>query len=103
MTIVNRSPDRGQALVELLNDDVKVPTTLVVWEDDYAVEEGTDVVINATSIGLGDADARVPLDVETLTAEMVVADVIFNPPLTRLMRDATERGWTRFFGWMGPR
>ncbi|MCH8922261.1 MAG: shikimate dehydrogenase [Planctomycetes bacterium] len=98
MTIVNRSLDRGQALVDLLNDDVKVPTKLVVWEDDYAVPEGTDVVINATSIGLGDAEARVPLDVETLTSEMVVADVIFNPPLTRLMRDAAERGCTTLDG-----
>ena len=98
MTIVNRSLERGQALVELLNDDVKVPATLSVWEDDYEVEEGTDVVVNATSIGLGDADARVPLDVETLTAEMVVADVIFNPPQTRLMRDAAERGCTTLDG-----
>ncbi len=50
------------------------------------------MVINATSIGLGDADARVPLDAVTLESDMVVADVIFNPPETRLLRDATERG-----------
>ena len=98
MTIVNRSLDRGQALVDLLNDDVKVPAKLVVWEDDYSVPEGADVVINATSIGLGDAEARVPLDVDTLTSEMVVADVIFTPPLTRLMRDAAERGCTTLDG-----
>ena len=98
ITIVNRSLERGQALVDLLNDDVKVPTKMVVWEDDYAVEEGIDIVINATSIGLGDAEARVPLNTETLTAEMVVADVIFNPPLTRLLRDAAERGCTTLDG-----
>jgi len=49
-------------------------------------------VINATSIGLGDAAARVPLAVDSLSSEMVVADVIFNPPDTRLIRDARSRG-----------
>ena len=53
---------------------------------------GPDVVINATSIGLGDAEARVPLNIGTLETDMVVADVIFNPPETRLLRDAKSRG-----------
>jgi shikimate dehydrogenase len=56
------------------------------------VPEGTEIVINATSIGLGDADARVPLNVQSLTSGMVVADVVFNPPQTRLLRDAAGRG-----------
>ena len=35
---------------------------------------GTDIVVKATSIGLSpDFDARVPLDLDSLTAEMVVA------------------------------
>lgn len=92
ITIVNRTAERGQTLVDLLNQRVKVKSNLLVLDGDHQVEAATDVVINATSIGLGDADARVPLDVESLTAEMVVADVIFNPPATRLMRDAAERG-----------
>ncbi len=49
-------------------------------------------MINATSIGLGDGSARVPLAVDSLTPKMVVADVIFNPPDTRLIRDARARG-----------
>jgi shikimate dehydrogenase len=50
------------------------------------------VVINATSIGLGDGEARVPLAIDSLEADMVVADVVFNPPETRLLRDAKARG-----------
>ena len=37
-------------------------------------------------------DARIPLDVSTLKPGMVVADVIPNPPRTRLVRDAEARG-----------
>ena len=60
-------------------------------DGDYEVDDDVNVVINATCIGLGDADARVPLDIETLSSNMVVADVVFNPPMTRLLRDAKQR------------
>ncbi len=90
--VVNRSAERGQSLVDLLNDRVNVASQLVLWEGDYDVEGAVDIVINATSIGLGDSDARVPLNVDSLKPEMVVADVIFNPPQTRLLRDAAKRG-----------
>lgn len=93
ITIVNRSTDRGTELVNLLREKVNVEADFVPWEADYSVPEGTDVVINATSIGLfPDVDARIALDADTLKAGMVVADVIPNPPKTRLVRDATERG-----------
>ncbi len=92
ITVVNRDPQRGQELATLINDKVNVPATYVPWEGDYQVPPEAEVVINATSIGLGDAEARVPLDVATLESDMVVADVIFNPPETRLLRDAAERG-----------
>jgi len=92
LTIVNRDETRGQELATLLNDKVGRPTRYVKWEGNYAVEPEAEVVINATSIGLGDADARVPLAIESLEPDMVVADVIFNPPETRLIRDARQRG-----------
>ncbi len=92
MTIVNRDETRGQELAALINDKVKVPTQYVRWEGDYQVPAETEVLINATSIGLGNGAARVPLAVNTLEADMIVADVIFNPPETRLLRDAKARG-----------
>ena len=77
----------------LLRERVEVDATFVQWQGDYALPEGTDIVVNATSIGLyPDVDARLALDVSTLREDMVVADVIPNPPRTRLVRDATERG-----------
>ncbi len=95
ITIVNRSEDRGRELVELLNTKTPADADLVVWEDDYSIESEADIVINATSIGLfPDVEARVPLNVDSLSANMVVADVIPNPPKTRLIRDAAERGCT---------
>lgn len=94
-TIVNRSEKRGLDLAKRLRDKTKVKAEFVHWDGDYAIPEGTDVVVNSTSIGLfPDVDARIPLDVSTLSEGMVVADVIPNPPETRLVRDARERGCT---------
>lgn len=95
ITLVNRTRERGEGLASLLRDKVGVETEYVVWEGDYAVPDGVDLVINATSIGLfPDVEARIPLVVDSLAPGMVVADVIPNPPRTRLVRDAEERGCT---------
>jgi shikimate dehydrogenase len=98
-TVVNRDEGRGRQLVDLLNDKVRARTgrdfaaEFVHWRGDFAVPEGTDIVVNATSIGLyPDVDARLALDVETLKPGMIVVDVIPNPPRTRLVREAEARG-----------
>jgi shikimate dehydrogenase len=93
ITVVNRGEGRGRELVELLNAKVPAEADLVVWNGQYRIPEGADVVINATSIGLfPDVDARLNIDVDTLGPQMVVADVIPNPPETNLVRDARQRG-----------
>ena len=95
ITIVNRSHERGSQLARLLNDKTPAAAEFVPWEGDYQVPANVDVVINATSIGLyPDVDARVPVDMNTITEKMVVADVIPNPPRTRLVREAESRGAT---------
>ena len=91
--VANRSELRGRELVDLLNDKTKTTAELVHWREPYEVSTETDVVINATSIGLyPNVDARLDLNTESLRPGLVVADVIPNPPRTRLIRDAEARG-----------
>ena len=93
ITIVNRSLPRGEELVALLNEKTPAEANFIRWNGDFDIPADTDIVVNATSIGLyPDVDARVAVNVETLSAGMVVADVIPNPPRTRLIRDAESRG-----------
>ena len=92
ITIVNRTVERGEELTRLLDEKLPVEADFVPWDTVYAAPDGTDVLINATSIGLfPDLDARLNLDVDTLREAMVVADVIPNPPRTNLVKDATAR------------
>ena len=93
ITVVNRDAARGRELAALVAERTPATSEYLAWDHDIAVPEGTGIVINATSIGFfPDVDARLALDVDTLLPGMVVADVITNPPATRLIRDARERG-----------
>jgi shikimate dehydrogenase len=95
ITVVNRSRERGEPLVKLLNEQTPAKATLVIWPKRYSVPAGTDIVVNATSIGLFPAvDGRLDIDLDSLKPGMVVADVIVNPPRTHLIRDAESRGCT---------
>ncbi len=92
-TIVNRSQERGESLVKLLNEKTDSKAKLVLWDGPFSIPEETDVVINATSIGLyPDVSAELAIDFSTLKPEMVVADVIPNPPRTHLVQTAEEKG-----------
>jgi shikimate dehydrogenase len=92
ITIVNRGAERGQALADLLKQRTKAAAEFVPLAGEYTVLPETAMFINATSIGLGAPQARVPVAVESLRPELIVADVVFNPPQTWLMRTAGERG-----------
>jgi shikimate dehydrogenase len=95
ITIVNRNAQRGEELVERLRDKTPARAGYVAWRGAYAVPEETDIVVNATSVGLfPDVDARIELDLGSLRPQMVVADVIPNPPRTVLIREAEARGCT---------
>ncbi|MFT5191770.1 MAG: shikimate dehydrogenase [Verrucomicrobiales bacterium] len=93
ITLVNRTPARGAATKALLDDQLEVATELVTWDAPYAIPEGADFLINATSVGLyPDVDAKLNLQYDTLDAATFVSDVVFNPPATHLIREAKARG-----------
>lgn len=92
ITIVNRSPERGRVLVDLLNDATPASSTYQAWDAPFRIPNEADVVINATSIGLfPDVDAKPDVDYSTLMTEMTVCDVIHSPN-TPFLREAEDRG-----------
>ena len=105
ITIINRSIERAKELIDILEGGVaqacsqSLSTQMIEWNDNYNIPIGTDYVINATSIGLyPDINAKININISSLTPEMIVADVIPNPPKTRLIRDAREQGCTTIDG-----
>lgn len=52
---------------------------------------GHDIVVNATSLGLKPGDA-LPLDVDALTPDQLVAEIIMQPEVTPLLAAAQRKG-----------
>lgn len=94
IAVVNRDRARGEILTALLNGKTKTRAAFAPWTTTYAIPPATDIVVNATSIGLEDGNAALDLDIASLRRGLVVADVIVNPPRTRLIRDAEAKGST---------
>ncbi|MFT8478318.1 shikimate dehydrogenase [Gluconobacter oxydans] len=92
--VMNRDPKKAETIAALVQDNTSAKADVQAWDGEASVPEDVDILINATSIGLGDADAMPPLKGETLRKGLIVADVIPNPPRTRLLREAEGRGCT---------
>jgi len=86
VVVVNRTAARAEAAARLAGDAGRVGS-----EDDIA---GCDLVVNATSVGMGSGAAaeRSPVDVERLGGGQLVVDLIYEPATTALVRAARERG-----------
>ncbi len=99
ITIVNRSADRAGELVRNLERKTPVSPRFIKWDAPYAVPREIDVLINATSLGLyPDVDTSLPIDLAAASRDLIVCDVIPNPPRTRLIRDAETAGFRTLDG-----
>ena len=93
ITIVNRTEKRGKELLHLLKQLGSVEADFQIWNGDYPIPVDSNVIINCTSIGLYPNTAeRVRIKNDTLKADMVVCDLIPNPPKTTFLKEAEARG-----------
>ena len=98
VTIVNRTPDRGEELAALVADRTPATAHFVTWSGAYAVPESVDILVNATSIGFYPSTDTPDVDDATIRPGMVVADVVANPPDTVFLQRAAARGATTLQG-----
>ncbi|MFT5204322.1 MAG: shikimate dehydrogenase [Candidatus Aldehydirespiratoraceae bacterium] len=87
--VVNRTPERAVATAELAGRVGRVGQ-----EADLAT---ADVVVNATSVGMGD-DRSMPCDPSVLHGAQIVVDLIYNPIETAWLAAAREAGLEAYGG-----
>ena len=92
ITIVNRSIERGAELADLVAAHTPATSNFVVWDATYDVPPDTDIVVNATSIGFHPSTDTPDVADASLLPSMLVADVVANPPMTRFLQRAADRG-----------
>lgn len=92
ITIINRTPDKGQSLAELISERTPAQGAFQPWREPLRVPDGANMVINATSIGLYPAGGVPDLDFDSVDPGALVADVIVNPRDTEFLARARNRG-----------
>ena len=87
IALANRSIERAQSLRDLFGERV-VP---IAWSDVAAALPGAGLVVNTTSLGM---KGQPPLDIDLspLAADAVVADLVYVPLETGLLKAARARG-----------
>ena len=93
ITIINRNESRGQELAQLIAEKTAAESQYLHWDPAMEIPAGTDILINATCVGLHPNVTDKPdLDYSTITADMVVSDVVFNPVDPLFLQEARSRG-----------
>jgi len=83
VVVLNRTPERARALAAELGADG-------AGELAALRAHRCDVIVNTTSVGLG--EDRSPVDPEAIAAGTLVLDAVYAPERTCLLRDAEARG-----------
>lgn len=94
LTICNRTLPRATRLAEFVSSLSGAHARVVAWGSEQMIQElrHADVVVNATSLGMGSLNTETPVPEGLLRPEMVVVDIVYNPPRTRLLRQAEAAG-----------
>ncbi len=93
LTLINRTQQRGEELRDLIRQRTQAGCDALPWVPGMAIPGDSQLLVNATSIGLyPDTQARPDIDYGSLGPGMVACDVVFNPPDTAFLRAAAGQG-----------
>ena len=101
LTIVCRSKEKGDALAssldkfflssETASEDFKA-VQVSTFADFANISASFDIIINATSVGMSPNIDESPLTEECLHKDQVVCDIVYAPPMTKLLQMAKAKG-----------
>ena len=91
LAIFNRSLDRAKELCRALkeNDFEQNLIVLESFSNPFSHSGNPTLIINATSLGLRQDDPS-PIDLSQFSGTPFVYDMVYNPPVTNLLRQAAE-------------
>ena len=95
LTIVCRTKEKGQALADGLNQAFanKAEQVQVATFDEFVqISANFDIIINATSVGMSPNVDESPLAEDSLHEGQVVCDIVYTPPMTKLLQMAKAKG-----------
>ena len=92
LTVVTRREQQGREVADLVHRAADIPTAWQPWDGDVSVPEGTQILMNATTLGAAPELSPVPLAWDSLDPSVTAVDVITNPRVTPFLATAREKG-----------
>jgi shikimate dehydrogenase len=93
ITIANIERKQGEDLVAMLKGCTKVESEFIMWDKPVKIPDGTQILSNATSVGLyPHVDQKPDIVYDSIRSGMIVTDVIFNDPNSLFLQEAGKRG-----------
>jgi shikimate dehydrogenase len=94
LAVLNRTAKDAQALARLVEKaaNKRIVAGSLEPEDIDANLQDSDILINATSVGMKPRPDETPVPIELLRSNLSVMDIVYNPLETKLARDAKALG-----------
>ncbi len=94
ITVLNRTFQRAKRLVEDILKTVKIPIIAkkLSYEDLKAAILEAELLVNTTSVGMYPHTEETIVPQELLHERLTIFDIVYNPPETRLLREAKSVG-----------
>lgn len=92
LTIFNRTKDRAEELAREIDGHDGTVMPQVRTMEQIAEVADSDIVLNATSLGMDPNEGETPVPAEFLHKGQIVFDAVYTPYKTRLLREAEANG-----------
>jgi shikimate dehydrogenase len=94
LAVLNRTVKDAQALARLVEKaaNKRIVVASIEPEDIDANLQDSDILINATSVGMKPRVDETPVPIELLRSNLAVMDIVYNPLETKLAKDAKALG-----------
>lgn len=94
--LCNRTQKKAESLTEEINQKITNCVEVVEQTTDTIAPflKECDVLINGTKLGMHPDINSTPIDKVLLSKNLIVSDIVYNPLMTRLLKDALHSGCT---------
>ncbi|TBL75367.1 shikimate dehydrogenase [Paenibacillus thalictri] len=90
ITIANRTKERAEELAEYMARFTEAEG--IGLEQVAQAASEADLIVNNTSVGMHPNVDEVPMDTALIREGIVVSDLVYNPLVTKFLREAQQRG-----------
>ena len=93
ITVINRTLEKAEELAKLIRENTPAEGEYLPWTPVVTVPEDTELLVNATCVGLSPRGNEKPdINYESITPNMLVCDVVFDPAQSLFLREAAKQG-----------